>query len=406
MRSSGHVGRARGGVLAALCATAVGLAFAPSAQAFVYWSNIGTKPGEQTVGRANLDGSNAQLRFIPKGFAGAPGSVAVSADHIYWSDSAGGMIGRANLDGTGVRKSFMVTGAVHVSDLAISGGKIYWLASNTVNYHGVGSIGRASLDGSSIEPAFITAPGGGTGYIGVDATHLYWVEAQSQALPLYVRIMRANLDGSDRRPVVTRTGTYGGFGDIAVGPDHIYWGYDENIARANVDGSAIEPQFLPAAGGIVQADDTHVYWARKNRIARANLDGSARDDHFITAHFTDGIAVDGLRGPTAKTPKKPKVAKSGLVRLPQPWVTCPAVPPGCTATVKARAALKAGAAKHPIGRSSYAVAAGKSALAHFKLTRTARKALKKRKRLTATVTITTVHGGRATKRTEKVTLKA
>jgi hypothetical protein len=55
--------------------------------------------------------------------------------------------------------------------------------------------------------------------------------------------------------------------------------------------------------------------------------------------------------------------------------------------------------------ASYPVAAGQSAIAHFKLTRAARRALKQRKRLKATVTITTVHGGRSTKRTEKVTLR-
>src|SRR3954467_11917845 len=112
----------RRAVTAALGAMAAGLALVPSAHAFVYWSNIGTKPGEQSIGRANLDGSHPQLRFIAKGFVGAAGSVAVSADHIYWSDSAGGMIGRANLDGTGVRSSFIVTGAEHTADLEIAGG--------------------------------------------------------------------------------------------------------------------------------------------------------------------------------------------------------------------------------------------------------------------------------------------
>jgi hypothetical protein len=383
--------------MAGLAATAVSLALVPCAQGFVYWSNIGTKPGEQSIGRANPDGSNAQLSFIPKGFAGAPGSVAVSADHLYWSDSAGGMIGRSNLDGTGVHKSFIVTDAEHVADLAIAGGKIYWLASNTVNYHGVGSIGRANLDGSGIEPAFLTAPEGGTGPIAADATHLYWIEAQAQALPLYDRIMRANLDGSDRQPIFTNTGAYSRFADLTVGPDHIYWGWDGNIARADLDGSAVEPQFLTSAGGVLQAGDGHVFWGARNRIGRANLDGSARNDRFIAAHFTDGIAVDGLQGPSAKTPRKPTIAKSGVVRLPQPWITCPAVAPGCKATVTARA-------KRAIGSSSYAVAAGKSALAHFKLTRAARKALK-HGRLRATVTITTVHGHSKTKRTEKVTLK-
>ncbi len=387
----------RRSVTAALGATAVALALAPSAQGFVYWSNYGNKPGEQSIGRANPDGTNAQLLFIPKGFEAAAGSLAVTADHIYWSDTAVGLIGRANLDGTGVKSHFIVTGAQHASDVAIAGGKIYWEATNTVNNFGVGSIGRANLDGSGIEPNFITAPEGGTGSVAADATHLYWIEAQAQALPLYDRIMRSNLDGSDRQPLVTNTGAYGQFGDLTVGPDHIYWGWHGNIARANLDGSAVEPQFLTSAGGSLLAGDGHVFWGAGHRIGRANLDGSARDDNFLAARFLGGIAVDGLKGPSAKTPKKPTIAKSGVVRLPQPWITCPAVAPGCKATVTARA-------KRAIGSSSYAVAAGKSALAHFRLTRAARKALK-HGRLKATVTITTVHGHSKTKRTEKVTLK-
>ena len=400
----GRVGRARGAVIAALCATAAALALVPSAEAFVSWSNIGTKPGEQTIGRANLDGSHPQPGFIAKGFVGAPGSVAVSADHIYWTDSAGGMIGRANLDGTGVKRSFIVTGAEHTFDLAIAGGKIYWEASNTVNFHGVGSIGRANLDGTGIEPALITAPNGSAGYIAVDATHLYWTEAQAQALPLYDRIMQANLDGSGRHAIVTHTGAYGRFGDLAIGPDHIYWGWDGNIARANPDGSAIDPQFLPGASGIVQADTAHLYWGAKNRIGRANLDGSGRDAGFIAAHFTDGLAVDGLKGLAGKTPAKPKVAKSGLVRLPQPWITCPAVAPGCTAAVKAKAAVKPGA---PNARSAAPPTPSRrgSRLSPISSSRAPRASAQAAQASKATVTITTVHGGRATKRIEKVTLK-
>jgi hypothetical protein len=88
-------------LLAALLALTLTLAFAPRAEAFVYWANE-----SRTIGRANLDGTGVDRSFIPAG--GFPG-VAVDAAHVYWTNEFG-TIGRANLDGTGVDHSF-ITGA-------------------------------------------------------------------------------------------------------------------------------------------------------------------------------------------------------------------------------------------------------------------------------------------------------
>src|SRR5215216_3624893 len=66
-------------VLALLAALLVlPLALAPRAEAFVYW----TDPVNNAIGRANLDGTGVDKRFI-SGVA-IPGSVAVDARHIYW----------------------------------------------------------------------------------------------------------------------------------------------------------------------------------------------------------------------------------------------------------------------------------------------------------------------------------
>ena len=69
---------------------------------YVYWTNAGTS----TIGRANVDGSGADQRFItdtssPQGF---PQGMAVDAGHIYWSNAGAGTnaIARANLDGSGI----------------------------------------------------------------------------------------------------------------------------------------------------------------------------------------------------------------------------------------------------------------------------------------------------------------
>ena len=71
--------------------------------AFLYWGNptIETIP---TIGRANLDGTGVDQRFITELTGSNPWGVAVNATHIYWSNFAIGTIGRANLDGTGVNE--------------------------------------------------------------------------------------------------------------------------------------------------------------------------------------------------------------------------------------------------------------------------------------------------------------
>ena len=69
------------------------IALAARADAFVYWANnLGT-----TIGRANLDGSNANQSFITG--ASSPVGVAVDDAHIYWVNGGTDTIGRADLDG-------------------------------------------------------------------------------------------------------------------------------------------------------------------------------------------------------------------------------------------------------------------------------------------------------------------
>ena len=74
----------------------------------VYWVNLDTG----TIGRANLDGTGADQRFI--GGASAPSGVAVDAGHVYWTNRGTGTIGRANLDGTGANQSFITDASAPV----------------------------------------------------------------------------------------------------------------------------------------------------------------------------------------------------------------------------------------------------------------------------------------------------
>jgi hypothetical protein len=67
----------------------------------------------------------------------------------------------------------------------------------------------------------------------------------------------------------------------------VYWtSYGTlSIGRANLDGSGVDPGFIPDVGYAlaVTVCDGHLYWGRgPDVIGRAALDGSAVDRAFVT----------------------------------------------------------------------------------------------------------------------------
>jgi virginiamycin B lyase len=306
------------------------LALAPHAEAYVYWADFDSG----TIGRANLDGTSADQRFITRtGDRNQPGGVflngvAVDAGHIYWSDENGGTIGRANLDGTGVDKRF-ITGLGSPGALAVDAAHLYW-TNNRVADFGTSTIGRANLDGTGVDHSFIPGLESPSG-VAVDAAHVYWshfVPPEGSA------IGRANLDGTgvDRRFI-----TAGPFNPVGLAVDaaHVYWA-DGNttIGRANLDGTGADPSFIADAGEApvgVAVDAAHVYWAnvgmlldsvRNGTIGRANLDGTGADNRFITGADDStrsrsagptGVAVDALRSFSFGKVKRNK--KRGTAKL-------------------------------------------------------------------------------------------
>jgi hypothetical protein len=167
------------------------LALVARADAFVYWANFNTG----TIGRANLDGSGADQRFI--GGASGPVGLAVDGAHVYWANFNISRIGRADLDGSGADQSF-ITGSSQVRGVAVDGANIYWTSPF------VSAIGRADLDRSNVNQEFITGTGGATD-VAVDGAHVYWANNLTNT------IGRANLDGTgvDQRIISGASGPAG-----------------------------------------------------------------------------------------------------------------------------------------------------------------------------------------------------
>jgi hypothetical protein len=77
----------------------------------IYWTNTGPTGPEWTIGRANLDGTRVNQRFIRT--ANRPCGIAVDQGHIYWAQTTGRFahpsttIGRASLNGSAVNNQFI-----------------------------------------------------------------------------------------------------------------------------------------------------------------------------------------------------------------------------------------------------------------------------------------------------------
>ena len=151
----------------------------------MYWA------GNGKISKANLDGSGIETLITdltnPDSFA-----LDLINGKMYWTDSFDGIIQRANLDGSNIE--VLVTGMSHPQglNLDIAGGKMYWS-----NWAPINKILRANLDGSNIEDI---APGGG-GLEGLvlffDISKMYWTDFNID------KILRANFDGSDIEEIVT-----------------------------------------------------------------------------------------------------------------------------------------------------------------------------------------------------------
>jgi hypothetical protein len=119
---------------------------------YIYWMNNAESGKPVPIGRANVDGTGVNKRFIT-GVTNGPCGIAVVGGHIYWTN--GGFVGRANLDGTGVNRRFIRTpgGACGV---AVYQGHIYWEEGTRTPAHPSTTIGRANLNGSAVNNQFIT----------------------------------------------------------------------------------------------------------------------------------------------------------------------------------------------------------------------------------------------------------
>jgi hypothetical protein len=262
-------------------------------QSHVYWAN----PGGESIGRANLDGTDVDQRFISTD--GNPRGVAVDGSHVYWVNNAMGTIGRANLDGTDVDQS-LVSGIDDGRGMAVDSTGIYWATNN-------GTIGHANLDGSAANQnlvADIPPSGGGPEGVALDGADVIWGSYYSQLFDHYGQIGEAAIDGTDVDYSLVASSGYAPEW-VAADDEYIYWSnYDDgHIGRSSLGGSGIDWDFIDssnALGGAVNR--TGVYWAdASGTIGRANLDGGEVNENLVTGIDPEPpFAAPIVPGPVAR----------------------------------------------------------------------------------------------------------
>ncbi len=206
---------------------------------YIYWADWNANQ----IGRANLNGTGVKLDFIP---GVHPEGIAVTANAgIFWGNdtSTSDTIGHANIDGSNPTINFAATGT-NISGVAADENYVYWL-DNTNN-----KIGRVPVTGSTPEPNFITVPSAGSG-VAADPSFLYWSTGA-----VTDSIGRVPIGGGTPDPsfIPTATGRVFGVSGLAVNAQYVFWSNVSNpfgsnvIGRANVDGTGKNQSLITGVG--------------------------------------------------------------------------------------------------------------------------------------------------------------
>jgi sugar lactone lactonase YvrE len=189
--------------------TIVGVVTASDVEADTYTKMYWVDEANDSIYRANLDGS--ALELLVTGL-GDPVDLAIDfvGGKMYWVDSLTGKVQRANLDGTGIQDLYNGADPRGIA-LDLAADKMYWTDTGT------NMIQRANLDGSNVENLVTVGVSGPRGItLDLNAGKMYWADLTSND------IKRANLDGSSVEVVVSGLGDPRGVAlDLAAGK--VYW---------------------------------------------------------------------------------------------------------------------------------------------------------------------------------------
>jgi hypothetical protein len=214
---------------------------------YVYWANR----GDQTIGRARLDGSEVEQSFIA--VPAPPCGVAVDGSHLFWASPEGGSIGRAGIDGSAPQPDF-ITGVGYACGVAVDDAHVYW-AHEWIDDE---SIGRARLDGGGVEPAFI-ADVGGRCSVAVDSR--VFAPPPRPSHPVQFGRLKRDRRGSAITLPVWVTGP----GELTVASKSLRWRLIQDAEPASAGGHRWKLRLWPGRGPA--AKDVRRQLAKSGRAA-------------------------------------------------------------------------------------------------------------------------------------------
>ncbi len=168
------------------------------------------------------------------------------------------------------------------------GNFVYWTSGPPNS-----SIARAKLNGTGLKTGFITGLDHPRG-VAVDSHYVYWTQGDAAT----GSIGRANLDGTAPNPsFIPHSAGVSDPSGIAVTPTAIYWqNGGSSIGRANLDGTAPDPAFLSASNSScgLTADSDFLYLLNEGgtEIGRASLDAASVEPFASIPEAFCGLAVD------------------------------------------------------------------------------------------------------------------
>jgi hypothetical protein len=236
----------------------------------IYWAS----PTTGTINRANLECKEAKA--IVTG-ANNPQYVAVDSEHVYWTNAGdgkkgSGTIGRAKLDGTEADQE-LIEGATDPQGIALDSEHVYW--ANAGEEDATRTIGRAKLDGTEATQTFIAVGGGPEENtpqgLAVNPTHIYMAIDGTQQFSF---IFRYDIDGDPASRRISGAGGLGGAAvrGVAIDDSYVYWARQRfstigRISLSQEEGTN-KREFIKEAGNPqgLAANSEHLYWSVNGEV--------------------------------------------------------------------------------------------------------------------------------------------
>jgi hypothetical protein len=185
------------------------------------------------------------------------GSVVTDNDSLYVAGAGLGTVLKATPPSTSpVSLSF--AGSLSIRALAVDATYLYAAVEDLTTLPGNGAIVRMPKSGGATERLLTLA--GFPDDLVVDDKAFYWIDQPPVGTFGNTRVVRADLDGQNEIALVDASNNGGSVGDIALGPDYLYF-LSEGLARVPKAGGPVEMIVSElSAPALLQVSGADVVW--------------------------------------------------------------------------------------------------------------------------------------------------